>query len=67
LLNHGWVGVRITNEADATGEVVGWAYQTIPGVPILAGAIPEPSTILAALFGSATIAGCFLGRRRHRD
>ena len=66
LFNYGWVGVRITNEADATGEVVGWAYQTIPGAPILAGAIPEPSTILTALFGGATLVGCFLGRRwRH--
>lgn len=66
LVNYGWVGVRITNEADATGEVVGWAYQTVPGVPILAGAIPEPSTILTALFGGATIVGCFLGRRWRR-
>jgi hypothetical protein len=67
LINYGWVGVRITNEADATGEVVGWAYQTAPGVPILAGAIPEPSTMLAALFGGATLVGCFLGRRRRCD
>jgi hypothetical protein len=64
--NYGWVGVRITNEADATGEVVGWAYQTVPTVPILAGAVPEPSTILAALFGGATVVGCFLGRRWRR-
>jgi hypothetical protein len=67
LFNYGWVGVRITNEADATGEVVGWAYQTVPGAPILAGAIPEPSTILTALFGGATMVGCFLGRRWRRS
>jgi hypothetical protein len=64
--NFGWVGVRITNEADATGEVVGWAYQTLPGVPILAGAVPEPSTILTALLGGAMILVGFLGRRRRR-
>ncbi len=67
LFNYGWVGVRITNEADATGEVVGWAYQTVPGAPILAGTIPEPSTILTALFGGATMVGCFLGRRWRRS
>ena len=64
--NYGWVGVRITNEVDATGEVVGWAYETLPGVPILAGAVPEPITILTALFGGAMILGGFLGRRRRR-
>jgi hypothetical protein len=37
-INYGWIGVRITNEADATGEVVGWGYETEPGVSILAGA-----------------------------
>jgi hypothetical protein len=64
--NYGWVGVRITNEADATGEVVGWAYQTLPGVPIPAGAVPEPTTILTGLFGGAMILVGFLGRRRRR-
>jgi hypothetical protein len=38
IFNYGWIGVRITNEADATGEVVGWGYETDPGVSILAGA-----------------------------
>jgi hypothetical protein len=36
-INYGWIGVRITNEADATGEVVGWGYQTDAGAAILAG------------------------------
>lgn len=35
--NYGWIGVRIDNEADATGAVVGYAYETEPGVDILAG------------------------------
>jgi hypothetical protein len=34
---YGWIGVRMLNEADATGEVVGWGYETEPGVSILAG------------------------------
>jgi hypothetical protein len=66
MFNYGWVGVRITNEADATGEVVGFAYQTLPGVPILAGVVPEPSTIIAALVGGFAIIGGFLGRRLRR-
>lgn len=35
--NYGWIGVKITNEADATGQVVGYGYETQPGVSILAG------------------------------
>jgi hypothetical protein len=35
--NYGWIGIKITNEADATGQVVGWGYETQPGVSILAG------------------------------
>jgi hypothetical protein len=36
-LNYGWIGIKITNEIDATGEVVGYGYETQPGVPIAAG------------------------------
>jgi len=35
--NYGWIGVRIDNEADATGTVTGWAYETERGVGIIAG------------------------------
>ena len=37
VLHYGWIGIRITNEADATGEVVGYAYETEPDTPIIAG------------------------------
>jgi hypothetical protein len=33
----GWIGIKITNEANATGQVVGYGYETQPGVAILAG------------------------------
>jgi hypothetical protein len=36
-VHYGWIGIRITNEADATGAVVGWGYETEVGVSILAG------------------------------
>ena len=35
--NYGWIGIRIDNEADATGAVTGWAYETEVGVAIGAG------------------------------
>lgn len=35
--NYGWIGIRIDNEADATGAVVGYAYESQPGVDIAAG------------------------------
>jgi hypothetical protein len=63
LTNYGWIGLRITNEADATGEVVGWAYETLPNVPIDAGlglAVPEPSSaaILVVSAGLLYTRGC---------
>lgn len=64
--NYGWVGIRITNEADATGEVVGFAYETQPGVSIAAGAVPEPGSIVSAMIGGLLFVGCFLRRRLFR-
>src|SRR5436190_12689734 len=66
LYSYGWIGVRITNEADATGEVVGYGYETIPGVPIVAGQVPEPASLLSALIGGAAILGGFVLRRVRR-
>jgi hypothetical protein len=60
-ITYGWIGIRITNDADATGEVVGWAYETEGGA-IRAGQVPEPSTILSAI-GGLFIAGCLFWRR----
>jgi hypothetical protein len=66
LINYGWVGVRITNEADATGEVVGYAYETTPGVGIAAGNVPEPTTLCSALFGGIAVFGFLCKRLRRR-
>jgi hypothetical protein len=60
-VEYGWIGIRITDQDNATGEVVGWAYETSGG-PIRAGQIPEPGGIVSAL-GAALIAGSFLRRR----
>jgi hypothetical protein len=34
---YGWIGIKITNEADATGQVVGYAYENQLGHAIAAG------------------------------
>jgi hypothetical protein len=66
LTNYGWIGIRITNAADATGEVVGYAYETLPNIPIAAGNVPEPTTLVSALIGGAAILGGFVMRRVRR-
>jgi hypothetical protein len=40
---YGWIGIRITNPDDATGEVVGYAYESVKGMPILAGDVGTPA------------------------
>ncbi len=58
---YGWV--RMTFPADsAVGILHDWAYETQPGVGIMAGAVPEPSTWALFLTGGA----CLLGRLRFR-
>jgi hypothetical protein len=47
--------------AEAGGVLLGWAYDTRPNTPILAGAVPEPSTLV--LFSIAGIALLTLRRR----
>lgn len=59
---YGWVGLRITNEADATGEVVGWGYETSGG-PIRAGQVPEPGSILIALLGGGLLCSRYVWKR----
>jgi hypothetical protein len=66
LTNYGWIGLRITNAADATGEVVGYAYETLPDVPIAAGNVPEPTSLVTALMGGAAILSSFLRKRVRR-
>jgi hypothetical protein len=55
-ITYGWIGIRIDNEADATGAVVGYAYEDT-GLRIAAGQVPEPTTILTAALGAAALIG----------
>ncbi len=38
---YGWIGIQIENEADATGTVTGWAYETTMGMSIVAGDVGD--------------------------
>ncbi|MDZ4657600.1 MAG: PEP-CTERM sorting domain-containing protein [Bythopirellula sp.] len=40
---YGWIGIDIENEADATGTVTGWAYESTRGVSIVAGDVGSQS------------------------
>jgi hypothetical protein len=42
-IHYGWIHLENWDWVNV-GNVLGWAYETRPGVPILAGAVPEPST-----------------------
>jgi hypothetical protein len=42
---YGWIGIKITNEADATGQVVGYAYENQLGQPIAAGDVGTPAGV----------------------
>lgn len=63
-IHYGWV--HINNPAgQAGGYILDWAYETQPGVPILAGAVPEPST-WALLVGGGVLMVWFKRKRNER-
>ncbi len=67
-MRYGWLRVRsIENALNPTGGLFwpipdSWAYQAEPGVPIVAGAIPEPAHV-AALIGLAALTMVIMRRR----
>jgi hypothetical protein len=60
-LHYGYFDIVLSGDA-AGAALLGWAYETQPGVPILAGAVPEPSTW--ALLGTGGLLFLWYGRRR---
>jgi hypothetical protein len=63
VTNYGWVGIQIDNEADATGAVVGYGYETLANTPIPAGAVPEPGTLGLSVLGGVALLGSAARRR----
>ncbi|MBT3193186.1 MAG: PEP-CTERM sorting domain-containing protein [Verrucomicrobia bacterium] len=62
-IHYGWV--QMTVSADFPGAIIhDWAYETQPGVGIMAGVVPEPSTWALFLCGGACLISRF--RRFHR-
>lgn len=63
-IHYGWIGLDNWDWVNV-GNVLGWAYETRPGVPILAGAVPEPST-WALLIGGGVLIVWFRRKRHER-
>jgi hypothetical protein len=55
ILNYGWIGIQITNEADATGNVVGWGYETVAGQAIAAGDVGTPAGVTGDYNGNGIV------------
>jgi hypothetical protein len=49
---YGWIGIDITNAADLTGVVTGYAFDDT-GAPIAAGQVPEPAGLSLLALGAA--------------
>lgn len=62
-IHYGWINVKI-EEDFPFGRIYGWAYGSTPNTPILAGAIPEPSTLLLLLSGGL---GLLFIKSRYRN
>jgi len=59
--HYGWILLQISEDYAAIGAIESWAWETQPGVPIFAGAVPEPSTWV--LLGLGALALVWQGRR----
>ncbi len=59
--HYGWLAMTPNNTGVGTGTIHSWAYESIPGVSIPVGAVPEPGTVGLALLG-----GLSWMRRRRR-
>ena len=58
---YGWVLLNVAPDYPA-GTIEAWAWETRPGEPILAGAVPEPST--RALLAKGGFLFCWYGRKK---
>ena len=52
--HYGYFDIVLSGDA-AGAALLGWAYESQPGVPILAGAVPEPSACGLCVIGVGAI------------
>ena len=52
-LHYGWMHIK--NQFSNIGEISDWAYENNPNTPILAGSIPEPSSIALFAVGAGAM------------
>ncbi len=62
--HYGWIRLQISDYA-AFGSIEAWAWETRAGVPILAGAVPEPS-IWALFVGGGALMVWFRRKKNER-
>jgi hypothetical protein len=53
-VHYGWVNTQVEPDFPF-GRIYGWGYETDPGVSIIAGAVPEPSTLVLLAAGSIAL------------
>ena len=61
--NYGWVELETTATTGFPAEIVGYAYDN-SGASIVAGAVPEPTTVAALGFGALSLGAAGLRRWR---
>ena len=56
-LHYGWIRLNLNNgyPAQAIGFITEWAYNSVPGQSIAAGAVPEPSTWALLIAGGVLV------------
>ena len=55
--HYGWLDIEGVPNGGSYLIVHGWAYETTPGIGIVAGAVPEPSSVVLAFLGTFTLWG----------
>jgi hypothetical protein len=50
--HYGWALLTVNNTGVGTGTIHSWAYESVPGLAIAAGTVPEPGTLGLAVLGS---------------